>query len=171
MRKPFLECGKIVSTHGIAGEVRVQPWCDSPQDLEGIRTLYFDRGATPVGVLRARAHKNVVLLKLEGVDTVEAAQALRGRVLWAAREDIPLEEGEYFVQDLLGMEVFDADTGRKYGMLTDVSETGANDVYHITFPDGAVRLIPVIDEVVLSTDPDQNRMEIRPLKGLFDDED
>ena len=108
MRKPFLECGKIVSTHGIAGEVRVQPWCDSPQDLEGIRTLYFDRGATPVGVLRARAHKNVVLLKLEGVDTVEAAQALRGRVLWAAREDIPLEEGEYFVQDLLGMEVFDA---------------------------------------------------------------
>ncbi|PWM25115.1 MAG: 16S rRNA processing protein RimM [Oscillospiraceae bacterium] len=171
MRKPFLECGKIVSTHGIAGEVRVQPWCDSPQDLEGIRTLYFDRGATPVGVLRARAHKNVVLLKLEGVDTVEAAQALRGRVLWAAREDIPLEEGEYFVQDLLGMEVFDADTGRKYGVLTDVSETGANDVYHITFPDGAVRLIPVIDEVVLSTDPDQNRMEIRPLKGLFDDED
>lgn len=171
MRKPFLECGKIVSTHGVAGEVRVQPWCDSPQDLEGVRTLYFDRGATPVGVLRARAHKNVVLLKLEGVDTVEAAQALRGRVLWVAREDIALDEGEYFIQDLLGMEVFDADTGLQYGVLTDVTETGANDVYHITFPDGTVRLIPVIDQVVISTDPDHNRMEIRPLKGLFDDED
>ena len=77
MRKPFLECGKIVSTHGVLGEMRVQPWCDSPEDLEGIKTLYFDGGAAPAEVLRARAHKNVVLLKLRGVDTVEQAQALR----------------------------------------------------------------------------------------------
>ena len=76
MRKPFLECGKIVSTHGVLGEMRVQPWCDSPEDLEGIKTLYFDGGAAPAEVLRARAHKNVVLLKLRGVDTVEQAQAL-----------------------------------------------------------------------------------------------
>ena len=171
MRKPFLECGKIVSTHGVLGEMRVQPWCDSPEDLEGIKTLYFDGGAAPAEVLRARAHKNVVLLKLRGVDTVEQAQALRGRVLWVAREDMPLEEGEYFIQDLLGMQVDDADDGHPYGVLSDVSETGANDVYHITFPDGRVRLIPVISDVVVSTDLEQNRMSIRPLKGLFDDED
>lgn len=123
MRKPFLECGKIVSTHGVLGEMRVQPWCDSPEDLEGIKTLYFDGGAAPAEVLRARAHKNVVLLKLRGVDTVEQAQALRGRVLWVAREDMPLEEGEYFIQDLLGMQVVDADDGHPYGVLSDVSET------------------------------------------------
>ncbi len=171
MKKSFLECGKIVSTHGVIGELRLQPWCDSPQELEGIKTLYFDGGETPVEVLRSRAHKNIVLLKLKGVDTVEQAQALRGRVLWVAREDMPLGDGEYFISDLIGMEVVDADNGHPYGTLTDVTETGANDVYHITFPDGKVRLVPVIDQVVISTDLLQNRMTIRPLRGLFDDED
>ena len=96
MRKPFLECGKIVSTHGVLGEMRVQPWCDSPEDLEGIKTLYFDGGAAPAEVLRARAHKNVVLLKLRGVDTVEQAQALRGRlhILGKMNEVLPAPRKE-----------------------------------------------------------------------------
>ena len=169
MRKPFLECGKIVSTHGVLGEMRVQPWCDSPEDLEGIKTLYFDGGAAPAEVLRARAHKNVVLLKLRGVDTVEQAQALRGRVLWVAREDMPLEEGEYFIQDLLGMQVVDADDGHPYGVLSDVSETGANDVYYLRDAQGRERLVPAIPQVVLERDIDGGVITIRPLEGLFDD--
>lgn len=171
MQKQYLECGKILSTHGLAGELRVQPWCDSPQELAMLGRLYLDAGKTPLTVTGARAHKSMVLLKVKGIDTIDEAAALRGRVLYADRADMPLEEGQYFIQDLLGLEVVDADDGHIYGTLTDVTQTGANDVYHITFPDGAVRLIPAIGQVVISTDIAGRRMTIRPLEGLFDDED
>lgn len=171
MKKQYLECGKIVTTHGVLGEIKVQPWCDAPEELTGIATLYFDGGKTPLEVQRGRVHKNMALLKLKGVDSIEQAQALRGKILWAHRDDIPLEEDEHFIQDLIGITVADADDGHVYGILSDVSETGANDVYHVTFPDGSVRLVPVISQVVISTDIDAGLMRIRPLKGLFDDED
>ncbi len=170
MKKEFLECGKIVSVHGLRGEVRAQSWGDSPEDLCAFETLYLDGGKTPVTVERARVQKNVVLLKLKGCDTPEAAQALRGKVLYLHRGQEQLEEGQYYLQDLLGMQVYDADTGRLYGELCDWSETGANDVYHIRFEDGKERLIPAISQVVIRVDVEGERMEIRPLKGLFDDE-
>lgn len=169
MIKPYLEAGKIVAVHGVRGELRAQYWCDSPAFLAAFQTLYWDgAGQHPVGLLSARPHKNVMLLRLEGVDTVEKAQTLIGRVFYIRRPDDALEDGTYFIQDLLGMEVVDADTGARYGVLCDVSETGANDVYHIRFDDGAERLIPAIPQVVVSVDLPGNRMEIRPLEGLFD---
>lgn len=171
MKKQYLECGKIVTTHGIIGEIKVQPWCNAPEELVEIQTLYFDEGKTALEVQRGRVHKNMALLKIKGVDSIEQAQTLRGKILWANRDDILLEEGEHFIQDLIGMTVVDADDGHTYGTLSDVTETGANDVYHITFPDGSVRLAPVIPQVVISTDIDAGVMRIRPLKGLFDDED
>ena len=171
MRKQFLECGKIVSTHGVAGEVKAQSWCDSPEELASIKTLYFDGGKTPVKVKGARPHKGMVLFKLEGVDNMDDAQPLRGKVLWAHRDSIPLPEGMHFIQDLLGLRVIDADSGREYGLLSDVTETGANQVYHISCPDGSLKLAPAIDEVVISVDIEAGVMTIRPLKGLFDDED
>ena len=168
MRKKYLECGKVVSVHGLRGDVRVQPWCDSPGDLTGFATLYLEKGEVPMAVEKARVQKNMVLLKFRGVDTPEAAQALRGKVLYLDREDDTLEEGQHYVQDLLGMTVADADTGRVYGVLRDVSRTGANDVYHVEFPDGAVELVPAIPQVVVRIDIEAGRMEIRPLEGLFD---
>ena len=113
----------------------------------------------------------MVLLKLQGTDTLEAAQALRNQILYADRADMPLEEGEYFIQDLIGLTVVDADTGEEYGILSDVSQTGANDVYHISKPGEAEKLIPAIRDVVVETDVDGGIMRIRPLKGLFDDAD
>ena len=158
MKKQYLECGKIVATHGLRGEVKVMPWCDGPETLCGLSTLYLDGGKTPLRVERARPAKGMVLLKAEGVDTPEAAQALRG-----------LAEGQYYIQDLLGLTVEDADTGAVYGSLSDVTGTaGANDVYHITFPDGRVQLIPAIPQVVIQIDIDAGRMRIRPLEGLFE---
>ena len=167
MKKRFLECGKIVSTHGLRGEGKVLPWCDGPEALLPIKTFYLDKGATPKKAEKCRVQKNMVLLKLEGVDTPEAAQALRGRVLWLDREEDTLEEGQYYIQDLIGLTVEDADTGEVYGTLRDVSETGANDVYHVAFPDGRVQLVPAIPQVVLDIDLEGGVMLIRPLEGLF----
>ena len=167
MKKRFLECGKIVATHGLRGEVKVLPWCDGPEALVPIKTFYLDGGNTPKRAERCRIQKNMVLLKLEGVDTPEAAQALRGRVLWLDREEDTLEEGQYYIQDLIGLTVEDADTGEVYGTLRDVTETGANDVYHVAFPDGRVQLVPAIPQVIAKIDIDGGKMLIRPLEGLF----
>ena len=166
--KAYLEAGQVVGTHGVRGELRVQPWCDSPAVLARLHTLYWGEGGEPVHV-RSRVHKNLVLMKVEGVDTVQEASSLRGRVLYLDRRDLKLPEGQYFIQDLIGLKVVDADTGADYGVLTQVSPTGANDVYHVRTPDREV-LIPAIAQVVAETDVERGMMRIRPLKGLFDDE-
>ena len=172
MIKEYLEIGEIVGAHSIHGEVRVNPWCDSPQFIKKFKTLYFDsKGQKSVKVISARPHGNVVLLKLEGVDTVEQAQKLRGKVLWMKRSDAKLPKGSWFIAELIDCNVFDADDESIcYGVLTDVSETGANDVWHIT-KNGKEYLIPAIPDVVIETDVAENKILIRPLKGIFDDED
>ena len=147
MKKQYLESGKIVTTHGVRGEVRVQPWCDTPGFLTQFACLYLDaRGSQARVVERARVHKNIVIVKFEGVENVEDAAGLRGKTVYIDRADVELEEGECFVQDLIGCTVRDADTGADYE-----------------------RLVPAIADVVLAKDLDAGVITIRPLEGLFDD--
>ena len=168
--KQFLEIGKIVAVQGLKGEVRVEPWCDSQEFLCEFDTLYFDKGATPVEIQRSHPHKNIVLMKIKGTDTVEQAQLLRNKILYMDRNDVELEEGSYFVQDLIGLEALDADSGVSYGKICEVTETGANDVYHIKDSDGKIRLIPAIPDVVLDTNITDGKMTIRVPEGLFDED-
>ncbi len=163
----YLEIGKIVSVFGIKGEVKVQPWCDSPQFLCEFDTLYYKSG-TPVNILRSRVAKNIVVMKIDGIDTVEQAQDIRNRVLYMDRSDVELEKGSYFIQDLIGMTVIDEDTHQVYGKICDVTETGANDVYHIKNDDGTMYYIPAIPQVIMKVDLDKEEMIIKPLDGLFD---
>ena len=100
MPKKFLEAGKIVGTHGIRGDLKVQSWCDTPEVLCDFDTLYLDE-KTPVEVKSAQVHKNVVLMHLKGVDTVEAAEKLRGKILHLDRDDVDLPEDLVFIQDIL----------------------------------------------------------------------
>lgn len=170
MKKQFLEIGKIVAVQGLKGEVRVEPWCDSASFLCGFKTLYFDKGETALAIEKARPHKTLAVLKIKGVDTPEDAAKLRNRILFMNRADAKLSEDTYFVQDLIGLKVLDADTMEEYGELTEVSATGANDVYSVK--SGSVTyLIPAIPDVIIKTDIDGGQMLIRPIKGLFDDED
>ncbi len=167
--KPFLEAGQIVGTHGVRGEVRVQPWCDSPQQFATFKRLYWDEAGTKAVKVQARPHKNIALAVLEGVTTVEQAAVLRGRMLYVDRRDLKLPKGRWLVQDLIGLTVVDADTGETYGRLTDVSQTGANAVYHMQTDKGEV-LIPAIPSVVIAIDLKAEVLRLRPMKGLFDDE-
>lgn len=173
MIKQFLEIGQIVSTHGIRGELRVQPWCDSPEFLKNFKTLYFDKdGKTAKKVLSCRPHGNIVIVALEGIDSIEKAQALKNTVLFMNRDDARLKKGQYYIQDLLDCTVVDADDEEKiYGIITDVSQTGANDVWYITDKDKNEYLIPAIKSVVIDTDVVSGIIKIRPMKGIFDDAD
>jgi 16S rRNA processing protein RimM len=167
----YLEVGKIVGTHGIKGELRVEPWCDSPEFLAGFKTLYYNEGAEKLKV-SSRPHKNIVLMKLKDVDTIEEAQKLRGRILYIDRADVKLPEGRNFIQDLIGCKVLDADDRAvEYGVIRDVFKTGANDVYTVKAPDCSEVLVPVIDSVVVEKNVEEGYVLIRPMKGLFTDED
>lgn len=170
MLKRYLEIGKIVSVQGLKGEVRVEPWCDSGEFLCEFDTLYFDKGEAPLEITRSRVQKNIVIMKIKGIDTPEQAQNVRNKILYMDREDVELEEGAYFVQDLIGLEVIDVDNGSDYGKLCEVSFTGANDVYHIKGNDGKIRLIPAIPDVVIDTDITNGIMKIHVLEGLFDED-
>ena len=171
MRKEYIEAGKIVTTHGVRGEVKLYPWCDGPEMFYDIETVYLDaKGTKPVKLLGVRFSKDMPLLKLEGIESIDDAAKLRDKIVYIHRDDIPMEEGEYLIQDLLGIQVVDADDGHVYGELTQVSPTGANDVYHIRFADGKERLIPAIPQVVIEVDIEGGVMKIRPLEGLRDDE-
>lgn len=166
--KQFLEIAKIVATQGLRGEVRCQYYCDSAEVLCEFEELYFDKGKTAVKVERAYPHKNVVIMRFEGVDTIEKAQPLIGKMLYLNRDDAELEEGLYFVQDIIGLTVKDVDSGKVYGKITEVYQNGASDVYSMKQPDGSELMFPCIDEVVIKTDIEAGEMLIRPLKGLFD---
>lgn len=170
VKNEYLEIGRIVSTHGIKGEVRVQPWCDSPDELTRFETLYIKdtAGRRAVGILSARVHKNVVVMKLDGVDTVEQAQKLRDKILLAARADFGLPEGRYFVADLLSMEIVDCRSGEIYGRLTDVLQYGAADVYEVTGQGGSKLLIPAIDGVIEKRDFDSGKIYVDLPEGLVE---
>ncbi len=169
MKKKYIEAGRIVGTHGLRGEVRIDPWCDSAEFLCGFKKLYDAQGEL-LKVKRARVHKNIAVVQLEGTDTVEQADALRGRIVFIDRNDARLPEGVNFIQDLIGLRVEDADSGTFYGEVTDVLKTGANDVYQVSM-DGRDYLVPVIPDVVVEKDIDGGVIKIRPIKGIFDDED
>ena len=173
MIKRFLQIGQIVGTHGVRGEMRVDPWCDTPSFMKGFRQLYLDEnGTTQLEVRACRPHGNVALLSVSGVDTVEQAAAMRGKVLYMRRADAHLPRGQYFITELIGCDVVDADDpALRYGTLSDVSKTGANDVWHVKNDAGQEYLLPAIPPVVIETDVENNVVRIRPLKGIFDDAD
>ncbi len=171
MKNRYLEAGKIVGTHGVKGMARVQVWADSQDFLSGFKRVYTDKnGENKLEITKAQAHGNVCIVAFKGIDTIEDIEKLRGTVLYIDRKDAKLPEDRYFIADLIGCSVFDADTNEALGVITDVSETGANDVWHIE-KDGKEYLVPAIDSVIIDVDVENEKAIIRPLKGIFDDED
>ena len=168
--KKYLEAGKIVGTHGIRGELRVQPWCDSAEAFCRLKRVYLGADGSGEVKVACRPHKTIALVKMDGVDSIPDAERLRGHVLFLAREDYKLPKGQYFIQDIIGLSVVDADTGETYGQITDVSSTGANDVYHMKMGEREV-LIPAVPSIVRAVDIDDGRVTITPIKGPLDDED
>lgn len=166
MKKEYLEAGKIVTTHGIRGEVKIMPYTDTPELLCEFDRLFMGKNHTEIIIEKSRVFKNMVIAKIEGIDTPEDAEKLRNKMLYMHRDDLELDENTYFIQDLIGMEVKDNENGFIYGKIIDVMQTGANDVYVIQ--GDKEYLIPAIPDVVISTDIDNDIMLIKPLEGLFD---
>ena len=163
MRLPFIEAGEIVNTHGVRGEIKMLPWLDSPEDMRGFTRCRI--GGKDYAIATCRVQNTCNLLKLEGVDTMEAAQALRGKTVTLYRED--MDEDVIFAGDLIGMEVFSQ--GEKIGELTQVLDYPGNQVYVVKGE--KEYMLPAVKEFILSTDLDGNRMEVKLLEGMEADAD
>ncbi len=170
MKKEFLEIGQFVGTHGVRGMVRIQPWSDDGEFLTRFKKFYLENGKTRIEMSKITPHGNIVIAAIKGINTIEDAEKLRGQVLYIKRDDAHLPVDRYFISEIIGSCVYDADTDALLGTLTDVSQTGANDVWHIT-KDGNEYLLPAIEDVIISVDIDTDTVKIRPLKGIFDNED
>lgn len=165
MKQQYLEVGKVTNVHGLMGEVRVQPWADSPDFLCQFKTLYVDQNHFPIHVERARVHKNMVILKLEGITDVNGALAMRNAILYIDRKDANLPEGSFFIADLMGLEVRDAKDNHVLGQIADVLTLPANHVYVVR---GGKRemMIPAVPQFIQEVNIDGGYLLVNLIEGL-----
>ncbi len=163
MKNRYLEAGKIVNTHGIAGEVKILPWADGPDFLLDFDTLYID--GKPIALLAARVHKNCVLAKLDGIHDINEAMKLKNKVVCIDREDVDLEEGAMFLAYLTGLEVRDADSGQVLGTIHEVLTPPASNVYVVR---GGERehMIPAVEEFIVETNVEEGYLLVRLIEGM-----
>ena len=168
MDKKYIECGKIVNTHGCKGGLKAEPWCNSSKDFTALKRLFTCKRNiyTEYKVLKASIFKQFVILELEGIDDMDKALNLKNLELYALREDFQLAEGEFFISDIVGIDVIDHENGKIYGQVTEIINRGASDIYVVKTPNGE-RMIPAVDEFIVSIDI-QKGVFVRTIEGLLD---
>lgn len=167
----MLRVGVISSTHGVKGEVKVYPTTDDPERFKQLKEVIVDtkKEQLPLAVQQVRFFKNMVILKFKGYDTINDIEKYKGCDLLIHRSQaIPLNPGEYFISDLIGLTVF-TDDGRELGRLKDVMQTGANDVYVVELPSGREVLIPAIKPCILDVNLEAGQMKVHLLDGLLEE--
>ena len=167
MKDDLLERGKIVNTHGIRGEVKIQPWCDEPELFDELEYLFIE--GEKYNIVRNRFHKTCQIVQLENVNSIDDAERFKNQIVYINRDALELPEGRYYIADIEGLTVKEQN-GRILGVVDEIIKTGSNDVYSLkdTFNKKPV-LIPVIEGVVLETNIDGGYIVVKLPKGLIDD--
>ena len=166
----MLRVGVITTTHGVRGEVKVYPTTDDAERFLELEEIWLDTGKErlPLKIQNVKFFKNMVILKFEGYDDINAVQAWRQKDLLVTREQaVELQEDEYFIGDLIGLHVEDEE-GNALGVLRDVLEAGANDVYLVSRPGGKDLVLPAIKDCIREVDLEAGIMRVRVLPGLLD---
>lgn len=161
--------GVITTAHGVHGEVKVFPTTDDANRFRKCKELLLDtgKGLKAVKPLGVKFFKNLVILKLEGIDTMDDALLYKGKTLYVTRENaVKCNKDEYFIADLMGLKVIDEEL-KEIGVISDVLQTGANDVYEVTMPDDKTFLMPAIKECILDVNLSDGYIKIHLMDGLI----
>jgi len=164
----YIECGKIINTHGCKGGLKLESWCNSPEELVNLKNLFlFENGIyKSYKVLKASIFKQFVLVELDGINDMDLAIKLKNNIVYASRDDFELEDGEYFIADVIGLSVIDVDSNKIYGKISDIINRGASDIYVITTDNGEV-MVPVVDEFIKDVNIEKGIVLIKPIDGMF----
>lgn len=165
----LLQVGVITTTHGVRGEVKVFPTTDSAERFLELDYVLLDTGREhrKLEIVGVKFFKNLAILKFKGIDNINDIEMYKGKSLWIPREEAQqLEEDEYYIADLIGMDVLLED-GTYFGSLKDVMETGANDVYVVTSQEHGEVMLPAIGDCIKDVDVEENKMTIHLMKGLI----
>lgn len=165
----YIECGRITNTHGCRGQVKVEPWCDSPAVFTGFDRVYFRTKDLyrPCKVVSSRIAGKFIILALEGVEDMDTAIVLKGETLYVHRDQIPVPEGAVLLCDMIGMPVTDAGTGVQYGTLARVEEGMAGTLYYISTPKGEV-ILPAVPAFIKEVSREKGVL-VTPIPGFFDE--
>ena len=166
----LLEVGKIVNTHGLRGEVKVVPWTDYPEVFEDIETVYIKKKSDyeRLDIAGIKYQKNNLIIRFAQLKDINEAEKYKNRVLYAESASLgELPEGVYYIADLIGLDVVKED-GEKVGVISDVFNTGSNDIYEVKREGQKNLLLPVIDDVVLNIDVENKKVTVRMMEGLED---
>lgn len=163
MKKRYLEAGKIVNTHGVRGELKIQPWADGPEFLKGFRKLYVD--GKPFEVISAKVHKGCAIIAFAGIDNIDAANLLRNKIVFIDRDDVKLPAGSYFLQDLMGISAINDVTDEVIGTVSEIMNMPSSDVYVIKGESGEI-LVPAVPEFIKKVDTEAGYIRIRLIEGM-----
>lgn len=159
------EIGQIVNTFGIKGEVKIIPYTDDINQFKKINIIYIKNKT--IEIESAKFHKNFVILKLKGIDTVGDAEILRGEIISIKRSNKKLPQNTYYIADLIGLEVYSDENNEYIGKVKDIYNTGANDIYIVENNESKEILLPAIKEVIKQIDLENNKIIVHILKGLI----
>ena len=159
--KQYVEAGRIINTHGVTGEVKIEVWLDSPAFFKTFKRLFINGAEKKI--LSAREHKQFIIARLEGVEDLNAAMALKGKTVEILRADARMKDGEFFVQDILGFTVVDED-GHTVGKLVDAFETPASMLYVVRGE--SEHLIPAVREFILGIDAEKEEIRVHLIEGM-----
>ena len=169
-KKQYLECAIIINTHGVRGDVKLESLCDSPDVLASLKRVFMLENGRykEIKVNRTSVFKQFVLASLEGVTDMDQAAAMKGTMLYASRDDFELDEGDYFIADLIGLPVIDVESGKTYGTVKEVINRGASDIYVVKTP-GGERMMPAVEEFVKNIDLEKG-IFVKTIPGLLSDD-
>lgn len=167
--KQYLELGKINNTHALKGEVKFELWCDSIDYLKQLDRVYLDdKGEKALTLVSVRPQKNIAIIKFKEITSVEQAEDLKNKILYCNRDDAEIDGDSFYLADLIGCYVVDAETEEEYGKIVDVMNYGSCDIYDVE--NGKKHtLIPAIDDVIVEINVEYQVVRIKAMKGLFDE--
>ena len=161
-KKEFIEAGRIVNTHGVQGEVKIEVWLDSPKFFRSFKSIYTAKGEE-LKVVSSKTHKGFVIAKLDGIGDINEAMRLKGKDVSIRRSDAALPKGAFFLQDIIGAKVVD-EGGNEIGTLVEIMERPSSNIYVVKGE--TEHLIPAVPEFIMSTDIDSGLVTVRLIEGM-----
>ncbi len=165
----YLETAKILSTHALKGEVKIELWCDNINFIASLKHLYlYNNGNGKLTLEKARPYKQNAIIKFIEINDIQEAEKIVGKILYCNRNDVKLESGQYFLDDFIGCKIIDIDSNQLYGTVSSIDNFGASNILNIQF-EGKKYMIPLIDDIIKEKDFENGVIRIKYMKGLLDE--